>query len=57
MSINLSDLYQCVYCGYTSEIAEFFEYGNEEPICPDCYEDLTGDLEYPLEEEEEEEEE
>jgi len=55
MSINLSDLYQCVYCGYTSEIAEFFEYGNEEPICPDCYEDLTGDLEYPLEEEEEEE--
>ena len=54
---NLNDLFQCPYCGYTVEIAGFFENGNDEPVCPDCGEDLTGDLEYPSEDEEDEEEE
>lgn len=50
--IYLSDLYQCPYCGYTDETTEFFEDGIlGEPVCPDCGEDLTGDLEYPKEEE------
>ncbi len=56
MAVDLADLYQCPYCGYTSETGEFFEGGDpEEPICPDCGEDLSGELAYPtgLDEEEE----
>ena len=39
------ELFTCPYCGYTSTVEEYFESGDFlTPVCPDCGEDLEGDL-------------
>lgn len=48
------DLYTCPYCGYSGPVDEFYEEGDFlAPKCPDCSEDLEGDLVMNEEEEEE----
>ncbi len=44
MRDKLLEIFMCPYCGYSAEISEFVENGETEPLCPDCGEDLTGDL-------------
>ena len=51
--MDLEDLYQCPYCGYIGETSEFLENSEDEPLCPGCGEDLTGDFVLPEEEVEE----